>query len=65
MKTTMIIDNRATAKKAYEAYEIDRNEWKTMSDLENLVADCMNKEVYKITVYEGKKEIICELNTEF
>lgn len=61
--TKMTIDNRATAEKAYEAYIIDRNEYRTENDLINLVYECMNKDVYKITVYENGIEIISRLNT--
>jgi hypothetical protein len=61
--TKIIIDNRATAKKAYEAYEIDRNEYKTQEELQELVYECLNENVYSITVTENGKEIIKVLNT--
>lgn len=48
--TRMIIDNRATAKRRYEGYDIDRKEYATMQDLADLVDECMNKDVYKISI---------------
>ena len=48
--TKMIIDNKARAKKDYEVYEIDRNEYPTVMSLENLIDECMNDEVYAITI---------------
>lgn len=62
--TKMIIDNRATAKRPYEAYEIDRNEYKTIEDLVNVVYECLNDDVYCITVIENDVEIIKVLNTK-
>ena len=61
--TKMIIDNRATASKAYEAYIIDRAEYPTVNDIIALVYECMNSDVYKITVYENGTEIVTRLNT--
>lgn len=63
--TKMIIDNRATADKAYECYKIDRNEYRTNEELQQLVFDCMNEDVYCITVTENEKVIIKVLNTRF
>lgn len=60
--TKMIIDNRATAKKPKEVYIIDRYEYQTKTDLIDLVNECMNSDVYKITVYENDVEIISKLN---
>lgn len=48
--TTMIIDNKATAKKSYEYYCIDRKEYPTEKDLEMLAYECMNDDVYSITI---------------
>lgn len=61
--TKMIIDNRATAKKPYEAYEIDRNEYPTIDDIYEVITDCLNSDVYSITVTENGKEIIKVINT--
>lgn len=55
--TTMYIDNKATAKKAIELYEIDRNEYQTIDDLRNLAWDCMNNNVYLIRVFENNNEL--------
>lgn len=55
--TTMYIDNKATAKKAIELYEIDRNEYPTIDDLRNLAWDCMNNNVYLIRVFENNNEL--------
>ena len=55
--TKMIIDNKATAQKKYECYDIDRNEYPTVEDLKSLAEDCINDEVYLITVYENETEL--------
>ena len=55
--TKMIIDNKATAQKKYECYDIDRNEYPTIEDLKLLAEDCMNDEVYLIRVYENETEL--------
>ena len=55
--TKMIIDNKATAEKKYECYDIDRNEYPTVDDLRMLAYDCMNDEVYLIRVYENETEL--------
>jgi hypothetical protein len=55
--TKMIIDNKATAEKKYECYDIDRNEYPTVDDLTMLAQDCMNDEVYLIRVYENETEL--------
>lgn len=55
--TKMIIDNKATAEKKYECYDIDRNEYPTVDDLRMLARDCMNDEVYLIRVYENETEL--------
>lgn len=61
--TKMIIDNRATAKRPYEVYEIDRNEYKTEYELLQVAVECFNNDVYSITIIENEKEIIKVLNT--
>lgn len=58
----MIIDNRATCKHPYYRFIIDRNEYPTMQDLEELVDSCMNKETYRITIIENDKVIFEKLN---
>ncbi len=55
--TTLIIDNKAIAKRAYEKYIVDRTEYPTIEHLRDLVSDCMNDEVYKISVYENDVEL--------
>lgn len=60
--TKMIIDNKATAKRAYEAYKIDRNEYQTIDDLLMLAGDCMNDDVYLIRVYENDVELFTVRN---
>ena len=55
--TKMIIDNKATAEKKYECYDIDRSEYPTVDDLRMLARDCMNDEVYLIRVYENETEL--------
>lgn len=55
--TTMIIDNKATAKKSIEKYIIDTNEYQTLDSLMELAADCMNEEVYLIRVYKDDEEL--------
>lgn len=60
--TTMIIDNRATAEKAYETYTIDRTEWPTEDDLLDLIDDCMNDDVHSVTILEDDVEILKVLN---
>lgn len=62
--TKMIIDNKANAKKSYEVYEIDRNVYPTIEDLNEIVDECMNNETYSITVYENNKEIIKKYNRD-
>lgn len=62
-RTTLLIDNRATAKVPYEHYVIDRAYYPTYEDLVEMVKDNMNSDVYKITVYEDDVEIISMLNT--
>ena len=56
--TKMIIDNRATAAKKYEAYEIDRNEYPTNDSLLELAYECMNEDVYSITIYVNEEILI-------
>lgn len=58
--TKMIIDNRATAAKKYEAYEIDRNEYPTNDSLLEIAYECMNEDVYSITIYVNE-EILMKL----
>ena len=60
--TTMIIDNKATAKKPIEKYIIDRNEYPTKESLYMLAGECMNKEVYLIKIYENDNLIITARN---
>lgn len=55
--TTMTIDNKATARKPFEHYIIDRNEYPTMQDLMFLVGECMNRDVYLIRVEENGNEL--------
>ena len=55
--TKMIIDNKATTKKKYECYDIDRNEYPTVEDLKSLAEYCMNNDVYLIRVYENETEL--------
>ena len=55
--TKMIIDNKATAKKKYECYDIDINQYPNVEDLISLAEDCMNDEVYLIRVYENETEL--------
>ena len=55
--TIMTIDNKATATKPIEKYIIDRNEYPTLADLHMLAGECMNKEVYLISVEEDGKEL--------
>ena len=62
--TKMIIDNRATATKRYESYEIDRNEYPTNDDLTELAYDCMNKDVYSVTIYVNEEMIMKLTNRE-
>lgn len=62
--TKMIIDNKATAKRAYEAYEIDRNEYRTVQDLMLLAGECMNENVYLIRVYENDSELFTMRNSK-
>lgn len=62
-RTTLLIDNRATAKVPYEHYVLDRTYYPTHEDLLEVVKNCMNSDVYKITVYEDEVEIISMLNT--
>ena len=61
--TKMVIDNRAAAKKAYEVYEIDRNEYPTVEDIMDSAVDMMNNETYRLTVYEDDKVLFSWLNT--
>ena len=61
-KTIMIIDNKATAEKPYEVYEIDRYEYQTIENLRELVGDCMNKEVYSIKIMEDDNELMMVRN---
>lgn len=56
--TIMIVDNKATAKKSYEAYKIDRRVYRTMDDLKELVEDCMSENVYLIRIYENGNQIL-------
>ena len=56
--TKMIIDNKAGCKNSYEVYEIDRRIYETVEDLEKLVYECMNSNVFMITVEIDGKEII-------
>lgn len=60
--TTMIIDNKATAKKSIEVYTIDREEYPTIEDLRNLVFECMNEEAYMIRVLENDVELFAVRN---
>lgn len=60
--TTMIIDNKATAKKAYESYTIDEEIYYNEEKLKELAADCMNEEVYLIRVYKDNKELFTMRN---
>ena len=62
--TKMIIDNRATAIKRYEAYEIDRSEYPTNDDLVELAHDCMNEDVYAITILVNEEVIMKLTNRE-
>ena len=62
--TKMIIDNKATAQKKYECYDIDRNEYTNVEDLKLLAQDCMNDEVYLIRVYENETELFTIRNEE-
>lgn len=62
--TKMIIDNRATATKRYEAYEIDRSEYPTIEDLERVAYECMNKDVYSIAIYVDEEMIMKLTNRE-
>lgn len=62
--TKMIIDNRATATKRYEAYEIDRNEYPTYENLATLAYECMNKDVYSVTIFDDEKEIMKLVNRD-
>ena len=50
--TIAIVDNKATAKKAYETFVIDREVYNTINDVMGIVAEMINKETYKIDVYE-------------
>ena len=60
--TTMIIDNKANAIKSIEVYEIDRYEYQTIADLEELAFDCLNEEVYLIRMFENGKELFTMRN---
>ena len=60
--TKMIIDNRATAAKRYEAYEVDRNEYPTNESLAELAYDCMNEDVYSITIYVNEEVLMKPTN---
>lgn len=62
--TKMIIDNRASATKRYEAYEIDRNEYPTNDDLVELAHDCMNADVYAITILVNEEVLMKLTNRE-
>lgn len=55
--TTMIIDNKATAKRSYESYTLDENIYNTEEKLKEIAFECMNKEVYLIRVYKDNKEL--------
>lgn len=61
--TKMIIDNRATAKKRFECYTVDRNEYKTIEDLKTVAYEFLNKDVYSITVTENDIILFRILNT--
>ncbi len=61
--TKMIIDNKASVKPSYEAYEIDRNEYRTIDDLMFLAGECMNDNVYLIRVYENDEELFTMRNS--
>ena len=58
----MIIDNKAGRGKSYENYKIDRNIYRTVEELNELVSECMNENVFMITVTANGKEIIREYN---
>ena len=60
--TKMIIDNKATAKRAYEVYEIDTNIYDSENKLRELVGDCMNKEVYMITIMKDNETLFTVRN---
>lgn len=62
--TKMVIDNKATAKRAYECYAIDRNEYRTVNDLMMLAGECMNNDVYLIRVYENDEELFTMRNSK-
>lgn len=58
--TTLIIDNKATAKKSYEKYIVDRNEYPTIEDVINVMYEMINNETYLIRLFvdnEMVKEI--------
>lgn len=62
--TKMIIDNRATADKRYETYVVDRNEYPTEQDLAELAVECMNKDVYSITIYIDEEILFSIVNRD-
>lgn len=51
--TVAVFDNKATAKKRYETYAIDREMYKSVFEVIQLVMDCMAEQVWKIEVYEN------------
>ena len=55
--TTMLIDNKANVKPAYEYFSIDTNEYRTLEDLKALAVDCMNENVYLIKVFYGDTKL--------
>lgn len=60
--TILYIDNKATATKSVEAYEVDRDLYQTEKDLMMLAGECMNEDVYLIRVLEDNKELFTMRN---
>lgn len=62
--TTMLIDYKASAEKAYQNYEIDREIYPTVDDLKELTYECINSTVYLIRVYENGAELFTVRNSQ-
>ena len=60
--TNLVIDNKAGHGKVYESYSIDRRIYKTVESLKDLVNECMNDNVFMITVTVNGREIIRAYN---
>ena len=51
MKTIAVIDNRAESPIPYEAIEIDRSIYRTIEEVQEAVAELVDRMTYKIDVY--------------